>query len=213
MFTTLNVSCVTCHVSRVTCHMSHVTCHFFSPFFYFLFFGKSGEAYRWRVCYQRGLPLLVLWWSLLSKCFKRLLVPFLHARKMFRYPPSSLFSQRHTSGKRVELTIVLKSPEQVDFKSVKHLRWAGWRIHFLGYFLFSPTPPGRHPVSSHFQPGTPIMAFENVRGVFKPAFPSWWNSTKRQNPPIHKMAINFEPTMQCPKPAQHSLFYDCKHHL
>ena len=32
------------HVSRVTCHM---------------FFGQSGEAYWWRVCYQRGLPRLV----------------------------------------------------------------------------------------------------------------------------------------------------------
>ena len=32
--------------------MSHVT-------FFFLFFGQSGEAYRWRVCYQRGLPRLV----------------------------------------------------------------------------------------------------------------------------------------------------------
>ena len=50
-----NVSCVTCNVSRVTCHVSNVTCHFF-----FFFFGQSGEAYRWRVCYQRGLPRLVL---------------------------------------------------------------------------------------------------------------------------------------------------------
>ena len=40
----------TCHVSRgVTCHMSH-----------FFFFGQSGEAYRWRVCYQQGLPRLVI---------------------------------------------------------------------------------------------------------------------------------------------------------
>ena len=31
-----------CHVSRVTCHVS-----------------QSGEAYWWRVCYQRGLPHLV----------------------------------------------------------------------------------------------------------------------------------------------------------
>ena len=59
-----------CHVSRVTCHMSHVF------LFYFTFFttkknikikiihsekiGQSGEASRWRVCYQRGLPRLVL---------------------------------------------------------------------------------------------------------------------------------------------------------
>ena len=40
-----------CHMSRVTCHMSQ--------FFFYFFFGQSGEAYRWRVCYQRGLPRLV----------------------------------------------------------------------------------------------------------------------------------------------------------
>ena len=51
-----NVSHVTCHMSHVTCHVSHVTlqmsrvkCHM----------SQSGEAYRWRVCYQRGLPRLV----------------------------------------------------------------------------------------------------------------------------------------------------------
>ena len=61
MFTPPNISCVTCHdiscvmchvPRRVTCHMSRVTCNFF--------FGLSGEVYRWRVCYQRGLPRLVL---------------------------------------------------------------------------------------------------------------------------------------------------------
>ena len=41
---------VTCHVSRVTCHMSHVTLKKN---------GQSGEAYWWRVCYQRGLTSLV----------------------------------------------------------------------------------------------------------------------------------------------------------
>ena len=57
---TCHMSHVTCHVSHVTCHVSHVACHvsvFF--FFFFFFFGKSGEDYRWRVCYQRGLPRLV----------------------------------------------------------------------------------------------------------------------------------------------------------
>ena len=71
---TCHVSHVTCHVSHVTCHVSHVTCHmshviyiyFFSFFFFFffLFFGQSGEAYRWRVCYQRGLPRLVFLWNM-----------------------------------------------------------------------------------------------------------------------------------------------------
>ena len=32
--------------------MSYVT-------FFFFFFGQSGEAYWWRVCYQWGLPRLV----------------------------------------------------------------------------------------------------------------------------------------------------------
>ena len=50
-----HMSFVTCHMSCVTFHMSCVTCHFF----YFFFFGQSGEAFWWRVCYQRGLPCLV----------------------------------------------------------------------------------------------------------------------------------------------------------
>ena len=43
MFTSLNVSDVTCHLSCVTCQMSHVTCHVS------------------HVCYQQALPRLVLW--------------------------------------------------------------------------------------------------------------------------------------------------------
>ena len=65
------MSRVTCHVSRVTCHLSHVTCHMSKIFlkickllFFFFFDGKkigqSGGASRWRVCYKRGLPRLVL---------------------------------------------------------------------------------------------------------------------------------------------------------
>ena len=54
------MSCVTCHMSHVTCHMSCVTCHnFFFYLNFLLFFGQSGEAYRWRVFYQQGLPRLV----------------------------------------------------------------------------------------------------------------------------------------------------------
>ena len=49
-----------CYVSHVMCHMSDVTCHnYLILFIFFLFFGQSGEAYRWRVCYQQGLPRLV----------------------------------------------------------------------------------------------------------------------------------------------------------
>ena len=57
------MSRVMCHVSRVTCNMSHVTCPFFSS----SFFLQSGEAYRWRVCYQRSLPRLVFKDGLLNK--------------------------------------------------------------------------------------------------------------------------------------------------
>ena len=69
------MSRVTCHVSRVTCHMLHVTCNIFFIFI-FIFFLQSGEAYRWRVCYQRGLPRLVYfipgslsWVNLTISCF------------------------------------------------------------------------------------------------------------------------------------------------
>ena len=48
------MSHITCHMSGVTCQVSHVRCNFF-----FLF--QIGEASRWRVCYQRGLPRLILY--------------------------------------------------------------------------------------------------------------------------------------------------------
>ena len=50
--TTSYMSCVTWYLSHVSCHVSNITF-----FFLFLFFW-SGEAYRWMVCYQRGLPRL-----------------------------------------------------------------------------------------------------------------------------------------------------------
>ena len=59
MFTPLNMSCVT---SCVMCHVSQ---------YFFLFFGKSGEAYWGRVCYQRGLPRLVLWQIVDSDILKK----------------------------------------------------------------------------------------------------------------------------------------------
>ena len=52
---TRHVSCVTYHISHVTCHMSCVTCTMCS-----FFFLQSGEVFGWRVCYERGLPRLVL---------------------------------------------------------------------------------------------------------------------------------------------------------
>ena len=57
-----HVSHVTCHVSDVTCHVSPVTCHLSHVRFFFILKKTllSGGASRWRVCYQRGLPRLVL---------------------------------------------------------------------------------------------------------------------------------------------------------
>ena len=43
----------------VTCHMSCVMCHLLPVMFFLFFFGQSGGASRWRVCYQQGLPRLV----------------------------------------------------------------------------------------------------------------------------------------------------------
>ena len=80
-----NLSRVTGHdVSRVTCHVSHVTCHMSSvTFFFFLFFGQSGEAYRLRVCYQRGLPRLVSIWThwFLSFCFQSTISVTKHVKR------------------------------------------------------------------------------------------------------------------------------------
>ena len=56
---TCHVSHVTCHMSRATCHVAHVMCHMSSVTCHIYFFWQSGEAYRWRVCFQRGLPRLV----------------------------------------------------------------------------------------------------------------------------------------------------------
>ena len=50
------MSHVTRHMSHIMCHVSCVTCHASHVFFFFSFFGQSGEAYRLRVCYKRGLP-------------------------------------------------------------------------------------------------------------------------------------------------------------
>ena len=70
-----HVSCVMCHVSHVTCHVSHVTCpKKIGNIFVIKKINKqinkknrsqnkiwqSGGASQWRVCYQRGIPRLVL---------------------------------------------------------------------------------------------------------------------------------------------------------
>ena len=79
------MSRVTCHMSRVTCHLSRVTCHVshvtyqkkkftFNFFFTLKKLDKLVELVRWRVCYQRGLPRLVLVSVLLSASVKRCFV-------------------------------------------------------------------------------------------------------------------------------------------
>ena len=50
-----HVSCVMYYVSCIMCQVSSVTCHM-SGVIFSLFFGQSGEARWWRVCYQEGLP-------------------------------------------------------------------------------------------------------------------------------------------------------------
>ena len=59
---TCHVSGFTCHASGVTCHVSRVTCHNIHIYIFFslYIFLQSGEASQWSVCYQRGLPHLVL---------------------------------------------------------------------------------------------------------------------------------------------------------
>ena len=57
-------------VLYVTCQVSHVRCHFFSFCFLVVFFGQSGWASQWMVCYQWGLPHLVSFKLLLNKHFK-----------------------------------------------------------------------------------------------------------------------------------------------
>ena len=80
MFISYYVSCVICNVSHVTshlapviCHMSYVTSHLKKKTFFiiikkenktniyiFFFIGQSYGASRLRVCYQWGLPRLIL---------------------------------------------------------------------------------------------------------------------------------------------------------
>ena len=76
------VSCVTCHVSCFTCHMSCVTCHIFCSW-------QSGEAYPWRVCYQRGLPRLVFRKILMSIFCLRLPSLVLSKNTIFPLPEPS----------------------------------------------------------------------------------------------------------------------------
>ena len=64
------VSYLTCYGSHVMCHLSYVTCYMSNFFFTFFLIkkksqknhkkmGQCGEASRWKVSYQRGLPYLV----------------------------------------------------------------------------------------------------------------------------------------------------------
>ena len=63
-----------CHVSGVTLQVSGVTIYMF----FIIFFCQSSLASWWRVCYQQGLPRLVLIVDVMkmSECiiFKKLIV-------------------------------------------------------------------------------------------------------------------------------------------
>ena len=59
-------------MSNVTCLMSHVMCNM-TQFFSSFFCGQSGEAYWWTVCYQRGLPRLVLHISTCQEVSRRVI--------------------------------------------------------------------------------------------------------------------------------------------
>ena len=71
-----------------SCHMSFVACIFF------LFFLQSGEAYWWRVCYQRGLPHLVFSkYEVIAEAAST----FTHLNNsLFCLTPSCTFQMRHS---------------------------------------------------------------------------------------------------------------------
>ena len=68
------MSRVICHMSGLMCHMSRVTYHTF----FLSFFVQSGEAYLWRVSYQRGLRRLVC--SMLNKAAECIIIILLMVR-------------------------------------------------------------------------------------------------------------------------------------
>ena len=82
----------TCHMPRIRCHMSCVICHVSCA----IFFWQFGGASHCRVCYQRGLPRLVLSY-LNNKEFQRLGFKFTFTRKSpmqwFINSPSVPFQQ------------------------------------------------------------------------------------------------------------------------
>ena len=91
MFTSQNVSHFRCPVSGVRCQVSGVRCIFFSSFFLSSFL-QSGEASRYRVCYQRGLPRLVSsnFLILSTGVPRRRSLPKIAARWRYRLPSNHL---------------------------------------------------------------------------------------------------------------------------
>ena len=61
-------------MAHVACHMSHVTCQlkFSITKKNKLKIGQRGGASRWRVCYQRGLPRLVIYTAAKQRGFHSL---------------------------------------------------------------------------------------------------------------------------------------------
>ena len=83
-----------CHMSHVMCHMSGLRFQVSSVRYqvFFCFFLQCGGASRWRVCYQRGLPHLVL----VFKCFLLAFIPTV--QRTFRNPQTSFFASVKTSN-------------------------------------------------------------------------------------------------------------------
>ena len=70
-----HISCVICHMSCVICHLSHVMCH---VFFHLLLFSNKVVKLVSIVCYQRGLPRLVICGSLPAEKPGHVGLTFLH---------------------------------------------------------------------------------------------------------------------------------------
>ena len=75
-------------------------------------FGQSGEAYRWRVCYQRGLPCLVFLFAMqiIALHYTALHCPASYDDQFTKQPCSATFTKPGREQSRItQITEVLKS--------------------------------------------------------------------------------------------------------
>ena len=104
MFTPHHMSHVICHMSHVRCQVSGVRCHMSCLFFYFIyFFRQSGEASRWRVCYQRGLTPSSLDIFIICPYLKRIFgVCGQYILFNFQYPVTSRYQMTTPASHRLD---------------------------------------------------------------------------------------------------------------